>query len=349
MPLDTAIARLLADSPAQEAGLTLAELRAATDASLITQQGEPASGGHDHAFTLPAADGYPIPVRVYIPAGLENGIQRPAMVFAHGGGWCLGSLDAWESPCRKLAEATGCVMFSVGYRLAPEHKFPLPLEDVYSVLCGIRQRAGELGLDPQRISVGGDSAGGNLAAAVCLLARDRGGPVIAQQLLLYPALDAELDTPSSHMYGQGFGLTREVMHFCWQSYLRDDTDAMNPYASPAAAASLTGLPPATILVCEYDPLRDEGARYAQRLEEEGVEVHFGQLDGMIHGCMHMTGITRAAEGLFAECQSALFNSEKFKAGSAARQPAMRTPSYAVYGLGNKDNSREKRGTSPVTR
>ena len=302
MPLDTAIARFLADSPAADASLTLAQLRELTDSSLIWQQGEPVSHGYDQAFTLPAADGYPIPVRVYIPAGLENCTQRPAMVFAHGGGWCLGSPAAWETPCRKLAEATGCVMFSVGYRLAPEHKFPLPLEDVYSALCGITQQADQLGLDPQRISVGGDSAGGNLAAAVCLLARDRAGPMIAHQLLLYPALDVTLDTPSSHTYGQGFGLTREVMHFCWQSYLRDDADATNPYASPAAAVSLAGLPPATILVCEYDPLRDEGVHYAQRLEEREVEVRFAQLHGMIHGCMHMTGITHAAEGLFAQCQ-----------------------------------------------
>ena len=310
MPLDIGVARFLAASTAAEAGLTLAELRAATDAALIAQQGEPASQGHDQAFTLPAADGYPIPVRVYIPAGLENGTRRPAMVFVHGGGWCLGSPDAWETPCRKLAEATGCVMFSVEYRLAPEHKFPLPLEDVYSALCWVAQQAAELGLDPHRISVGGDSAGGNLAAAVCLLARDRAGPSVSHQLLLYPALDSALDTLSSHTYGEGFGLTREVMDFCWQSYLHDDADAKNPYAAPATAVSLAGLPRATILVCEYDPLRDEGVRYAQRLEEEGVEVRFAQLHGMIHGCMHMTGITHAAEGLFAECQSALRPSDK---------------------------------------
>lgn len=306
MPLDHAIARFLADSPAAESHLTLAQLREATDAALISQQGEAASNGHGRVFTLPAADGYAIPIRVYIPAGLENRTQRPAMVFAHGGGWCLGSLMAWETPCRKLAEATGCVIFSVGYRLAPEHKFPVPLEDVYSALCQIAQQADALGLDPQRISIGGDSAGGNLAAAACLLARDRAGPAIFHQLLLYPALDAALDTPSSYTYAQGFGLTRDVMHFCWQNYLRDDEDAVNGYASPAMSASLAGLPPATIRVCEYDPLRDEGERYAQRLKEEGVEVRFAQLDGMIHGCMHMTGITRAAEGIFTDLQPPAF-------------------------------------------
>ncbi len=310
MPLDHAIARFLADSPPDQADASLAELRNATDTALLWQQGKPTSLVHNEAFTFPAADGYPVAVRVYVPVGLENSIGRPAMVFAHGGGWCLGSLPAWESPCRQLAEATGCVILSVGYRLAPEHKFPVPLEDVYSALCWITQQASALGLNPQRISIGGDSAGGNLAAAACLLARDRAGPRIHHQLLLYPALGAALNTPSSHRYAQGYGLTRDVMFFCWQNYLRDADDAANPYASPAMAVSLAGLPPATILVSEYDPLRDEGEHYAKRLKEESTAVRFVQLDGMIHGCMHMTGITPAAEEVFATLQPSAFGSDQ---------------------------------------
>lgn len=217
------------------------------------------------------------------------------MLFAHGGGWCLGSLALYDRPCQALANATGRVILSVDYRLAPEYPFPRPLEDVYQALCWVAQQAPQLGIDAQRLAVGGDSAGGNLAAAVALLARDRGGPHIERQLLLYPALSREMATTSYREFAEGHFLTRNAMVFCWQQYLAQRRD---PGAEPLHAATLRGLPPATILSCEYDPLRDEAEQYAQRLREAGVPVRCERLPGMVHACIHMLGLTPAARRLF---------------------------------------------------
>lgn len=217
------------------------------------------------------------------------------MLFAHGGGWCLGSLALYDRPCQALANATGRVILSVDYRLAPEYPFPQPLEDVYRALCWVAQQAPQLGIDAKRLAVGGDSAGGNLAAAVALLARDRGGPHIERQLLLYPALSREMTTKSYCEFAEGYFLTRDAMVFCWQQYLAQRRD---PGAEPLHAATLRGLPPATILSCEYDPLRDEAEQYAQRLREAGVPVRCERLPGMVHACIHMLGLTPAARRLF---------------------------------------------------
>lgn len=206
------------------------------------------------------------------------------MLFAHGGGWCLGSLALYDRPCQALANATGRVILSVDYRLAPEYPFPQPLEDVYRALCWVAQQAPQLGIDAKRLAVGGDSAGGNLAAAVALLARDRGGPHIERQLLLYPALSREMTTKSYCEFAEGYFLTRDAMVFCWQQYLAQRRD---PGAEPLHAATLRGLPPATILSCEYDPLR-----------EAGVPVRCERLPGMVHACIHMLGLTPAARRLF---------------------------------------------------
>lgn len=217
------------------------------------------------------------------------------MLFAHGGGWCLGSLSLYDQPCQALANATGRVILSVDYRLAPEYPFPQPLEDVYQALCWVVQQAPQLGIDAQRLAVGGDSAGGNLAAAVALLARDRGGPHIERQLLLYPALSREMATRSYREFAEGHFLTRDAMVFCWQQYLAQRRE---PYGEPLHAATLRGLPPATILSCEYDPLRDEAEEYAQRLREAGVAVRCERLPGMVHACIHMLGLTPAARRMF---------------------------------------------------
>ena len=197
-----------------------------------------------------------------------------------------------------MANATQCVVLSVDYRLAPEHPFPVQLEDFYSALCWIGDQAGALGLDRLRIGVAGDSAGGNLAAAA-LMARDRAGPPIAHQLLLYPALDCDFSTSSYQAFAEGYWLTRQTMEFCWSTYLADKAHAAAPYASPLRAPSLRDLPPATILVSEYDPLRDEGEAYALRLREAGVEVSYAQLERMVHGCIHMLGLTPHARQLFS--------------------------------------------------
>ncbi|HEI9727432.1 esterase [Serratia marcescens] len=295
MPLDERIAAFLTASADAPPPASLAEMRVATETGLRRLQGEAEPSGGVRDFTVVAADGYRIALRAYLPAGENRAAAQPAMLFAHGGGWCLGSLALYDRPCQALANATGRVILSVDYRLAPEYPFPQPLEDVYRVLCWVAQQAPQLGIDAKRLAVGGDSAGGNLAAAVALLARDRGGPHIERQLLLYPALSREMTTKSYCEFAEGYFLTRDAMVFCWQQYLAQRRD---PGAEPLHAATLRGLPPATILSCEYDPLRDEAEQYAQRLREAGVPVRCERLPGMVHACIHMLGLTPAARRLF---------------------------------------------------
>ncbi|CUY82323.1 alpha/beta hydrolase [Serratia marcescens] len=295
MPLDERIAAFLTASADAPPPASLAEMRAATETGLRQLQGEAEPSGGVRDFTVVAADGYRIALRAYLPAGENRAAAQPAMLFAHGGGWCLGSLALYDRPCQALANATGRVILSVDYRLAPEYPFPQPLEDVYRALCWVAQQAPQLGIDAKRLAVGGDSAGGNLAAAVALLARDRGGPHIERQLLLYPALSREMTTKSYCEFAEGYFLTRDAMVFCWQQYLAQRRD---PGAEPLHAATLRGLPPATILSCEYDPLRDEAEQYAQRLREAGVPVRCERLPGMVHACIHMLGLTPAARRLF---------------------------------------------------
>ncbi|HGM6364260.1 TPA: alpha/beta hydrolase [Serratia marcescens] len=295
MPLDERIAAFLTASADAPPPASLAEMRAATETGLRQLQGEAEPSGGVRDFTVVAADGYRIALRAYLPAGENRAAAQPAMLFAHGGGWCLGSLALYDRPCQALANATGRVILSVDYRLAPEYPFPQPLEDVYRALCWVAQQAPQLGIDAKRLAVGGDSAGGNLAAAVALLARDRGGPHIERQLLLYPALSREMTTKSYCEFAEGYFLTRDAMVFCWQQYLAQRRD---PGAEPLHAATLRGLPPATILSCEYDPLRDVAEQYAQRLREAGVPVRCERLPGMVHACIHMLGLTPAARRLF---------------------------------------------------
>ncbi|CUZ06913.1 alpha/beta hydrolase [Serratia marcescens] len=295
MPLDDRIAAFLTASADAPPPASLEEMRAAAETGLRQLQGEAEPSGGVRDFTVVAADGYRIALRAYLPAGENRAAAQPAMLFAHGGGWCLGSLALYDRPCQALANATCRVILSVDYRLAPESPFPQPLEDVYRALCWVAQQAPQLGIDAKRLAVGGDSAGGNLVAAVALLARDRGGPHIERQLLLYPALSREMTTKSYREFAEGYFLTRDAMVFCWQQYLAQRRD---PGAEPLHAATLRGLPPATILSCEYDPLRDEAEQYAQRLREAGVPVRCERLPGMVHACIHMLGLTPAARRLF---------------------------------------------------
>lgn len=298
MPLDSQIARFLAETADAAAPESLSEMRAAAQAGLLALQGEAEASGGVRDGSVTADDGHEISVRAYVPLGVTQGEPLPAMLYAHGGGWCLGTLALYDQPCQALANATGRVILSVDYRLAPEHPYPRPLEDLYQALCDVVERADEWGVDVMRLAVGGDSAGGNLAAAVALLARDRNGPRIEHQLLLYPALSRAMDTASYQAYAQGYYLTREVMEFCWGQYLGDGAQGHDPYAEPLHAATLRQLPPATILSCEYDPLRDEAEHYAQRLREDGVAVRCERLPGMVHACIHMLGLTPAARVLF---------------------------------------------------
>ncbi len=274
MPLDKHIADFLAASSGAPQPASLAELRAATDVDLLRLQGEEETGGAIQHHVVIADDGDEIELRVYTPAASKAEIAQPALLFAHGGGWCLGSLSLYDRPCQTLANATGRKILSVDYRLAPEFPFPRPLEDVYQTLCWASEQAALLGIDATRLAVGGDSAGGNLAAATTLLARDRGGPHIEHQLLLYPALSRDMSTESYCDFAEGYFLTRDAMVFCWENYLGD---RRHPYAEPLRMPSLRGVPPATILSCEYDPLRDEAEAYARRLEEAGVPVRCERL------------------------------------------------------------------------
>lgn len=296
MSLDADIARFLRSLPPPEtvAGLTLQQIRVASEVALPALQGRLEQVADVRDFSVAASDGHAITVRAYWPNGHRQGQARPGLLFAHGGGWFQCSLAVYDNPCRALANANGCVVLAVDYRLAPEHRYPVPLEDVYAALCWSHREAALLDIDPARLMVGGDSAGGNLAAAVALLARDRGGPPIHHQLLLYPALDTATDSDSHRQFGEGYYLSTALMQRCWEAYLGDGYAATSGHAVPARAANLRGLPPASVLVCQYDPLRDEGEHYAARLRQAGVAVHCERLPGMVHACLHLLGAAPAA-------------------------------------------------------
>jgi acetyl esterase len=236
-----------------------------------------------------------IPIRLYRP---DDRRPLPALVYFHGGGWVIGSIDTHDATSRELANQGGCLVVSVDYRLAPEHKFPAAAEDAYAATRWVAEHAAEIGADPGRLAVGGDSAGGNLASVVALMARDRGGPRLAVQLLIYPVTDHAFDTPSYRENAEGYGLTRGQMIWFSNHYLNRPADADSPYASPLRAESLRGLPPALIITAEYDVLRDEAERYAERLQADGVEVRLARHPGQIHGFFGMTGqIEAARDGL----------------------------------------------------
>jgi len=244
-----------------------------------TQTGEPVAVGSVAERTVPGPAG-PIPVRVYTPAG--NG-PFPVLVYFHGGGWVICNLDTHDRACRLLTAAIGCVVVSVDYRLAPEHPFPAAAEDCYAAAKYVAAHAAEFGGDPARVAIGGDSAGGNLTAVVAQMARNKGGPKLVHQLLIYPVTDAAMETPSYRENAEGYFLTTEMMAWFWQHYVPSKADRSSPYASPLRASDLTGLPPATVLTAEFDPLRDEGEAYAARLHDAKVPVTAVRYDGMIHG------------------------------------------------------------------
>ena len=243
-----------------------------------------------------------VPVRVYTPEGSG---PFPVLAWFHGGGWVVGNLDSADGTARHLCAGGECVVVSVDYRLAPEYKFPIPFDDCMAATNWIAQNAAGLNADADRIAVGGDSAGANLAAAVALKARDQGGPALALQLLVYPVTARDFGTASYSQNADGYLLTMDAMKWYWDHYLSSDRDASNPYAAPMAAEDLSGLAPALVITAEFDPLRDEGEAYAQRLREAGVAVTSTRYDGMIHGFFGMSAVVDKAKQAVAEASSAL--------------------------------------------
>ena len=251
--------------------------------------------------TLPGPAGE-IPVRIYA-ASEARGL--PGLVYFHGGGFVIGGLDTHDGTCRSLAKATGCIVVSVDYRLAPEHKFPAGPEDCYAATRWVAEKGAEIGVDPSRIAIGGDSAGGNLAVVVALMARDRGGPALRHQLLIYPVTNHDFSTASYEENKQGYLLSREMMRWFWNHYLSDAKQGEQPYASPLRVKSFAGLPPAHVITAEFDPLRDEGEALAARLAADGVPTTRTRYDGMIHGFFSMTAQVDAAKRAVAEAAAAV--------------------------------------------
>lgn len=252
--------------------------------------------------TIPGPVGE-IPIRIYTPEG--NG-PFPVLVFFHGGGWVIGSIETYDPVCRSLTNAGQCIVVSVEYRLAPEYKYPAAPEDCYAATKWVAENAASLNGDPSRVAVGGDSAGGNLSAVVSLMAKEHGGPKLVFQLLIYPATDYYLPgTPSITENGEGYFLTRDSMVWFSNHYLPENFDRYDPYTFPLHAQDVSGLPPAFVVTAEYDPLRDEGELYAQRLKDAGVRVQQKRYNGMIHGFISMAGVMDQGKQLLADCGAAL--------------------------------------------
>ena len=253
----------------------------------------------EHATPGPAG---PLTIRLYEPAD-AGGQALPILVYYHGGGWIRGDLDSHDDVCRYLCHHAGCLVASVDYRLAPEHRFPAALDDCDAATRWVAGNAGRLGADPARLAIGGDSAGGNIACGVTLKARERGEPAIAFQLLIYPATDLAGESESKRLYSSGYLLNS--MPFYVASYIGPEGDAAAPFASPLHAADLSDLPPACVLTAGFDPLRDEGEAYAKRLQAAGVAVEYRCHEDMIHGFVSITGLIPSAEAGLADAAAAL--------------------------------------------
>jgi acetyl esterase len=253
-----------------------------------------------------AGPGGDIPIRLYRPAGSSAAEQLPVLVYFHGGGWTIGNLDSHDGTCRWLANRAGVAVASVDYRLGPEHIFPAAVDDCWAATQWVAANAAELGLDADRLVVGGDSAGGNLAAVVALLARDTGGPTIRLQVLVYPAVDARLGHPSINENGSGYLLSKaDIIWFYGHYGLGRSVHADEWRLSPLLSPSLVGVAPAFVITAEFDPLRDEGEVYADALEDAGVPTQHRRFDGMIHGFFGMAGTVDAADEAQEEVAKAI--------------------------------------------
>jgi acetyl esterase len=303
MPLDPVIQTLLdqmaaAGAPALGAQ-SVAETRAAFDNMPLPRKQIALASVEERKIAGPAGE---IPVRIYQPHGAG---VKPVLVYLHGGGWVIGTLDSYDATCRELAEGAGCVVVSVDYRLAPEHRYPAAPDDCYAALQWVAANAASLGADAERLAVGGDSAGGNLSAVVSQMARDKGGPAIRFQLLIYPVTDADFTRRSYADNAEGYLLTTESMRWFWDHYLPNAAQRAEPYAAPLRAADLSGLPPAWVCTAEFDPLRDEGEAYAKRLQQAGVSTSLTRFDGLIHGFISFGLVAPRAQAAVDEAVAAL--------------------------------------------
>jgi len=259
----------------------------------------PEAVGSVTARTIPGPAG-PMAVRIYRP----RDPLRAALVYFHGGGWVVGSLEGADASCRALANRSRCVVISIDYRLAPETKFPGAVEDAYAAVRWVAENAAELRIDPARIAVGGASAGGNLAAAAALASRDRGGPKIAFQLLTVPVTELSARAASYQEFAEGYGLSRADMEWYGSHYVRTAADADEPYAS-VLRADLHGMPPAFVITAECDPLRDDGEAYAEKLRKLGVAARYKRYPGMFHGFMSFPSALPEGAEAFEDAGKAL--------------------------------------------
>jgi acetyl esterase len=294
--LDPDVARMIAESAAADPveSLTVEQARAAIR-GVMAYQGERTTKVRTEGVIVPG-DGGPLAVRLYRPADASQ--PSPVLIWAHAGGFVRGDLDTWDTPLCNLAERTRATIASVDYRLAPETPFPGAVEDMLAAVRYLIDHASQLGLDPARIAVGGDSAGGNLAAATALAARDLGvQPPLVAQVLIHPPLDPACASDSARLYADGYLLTRTGILADWSAYLPTPYAGDHPYAAPLRARNLAALPPAIIATAEYDLLRDEGEAYAARLAVAGVPVRLRRFDGMVHSFFHYNGRVPASRAL----------------------------------------------------
>ncbi len=284
-PQAQAVLDLLNAAPTPLKDLPPPEARAAYDRFIVPRNFDPAEIGPVEDRMIPGPGG-DVRIRIYTPEGADGTL--PVFLFIHGGGFVIGSIESRDPQCRIICRDVGCVVVSVDYRLAPEHPYPAAPDDCWAALLWTVENEAELGINASRIAVGGESAGGNLAAGLALRARENGGPALVAQILVYPVTDMffEQDLPSFALADEDYFLTREQMRWYWDCYLPGTTTTTDPLVSPCMEQDLSNLPFTQIVTAEFDPLRDDGKRYGERLAAAGVDVEYACMPGMIHGYWH---------------------------------------------------------------